>query len=1044
MKVLERIVASSRDLVDSLSRLDFQGMEEPCEACAYGKFRRAKVGTVGRLVPVASMGPGEKLHVDVSGKFKSEFYYDGHAYFYFLMVVDDFSRMTFVRLLEKKSHALAEFLDVMAVIELTTKNRLCAIRIDNGEIASSAVFAKYCSTRGITVESIVPHYPHMDGTAERAIGVVKMIARVIHFRAKFPPERWGYSILMANDLRNVRPSTASDNASPSQKYYRMTPEVSHFRVYGCRVLVPLLHNRSKADLSTVMTERVYVGPHSPSIIKCIDERVGLLSYHRFSDCVFYEHKFPYSDQPGVQSDQDEYDGFPEDLHTGAPREGELFQSEQDGYLRDSLEYRSKIGMDAFQSLPAAVLTRPRMLVQGEGSEGSDFHTSPEQAHVDEQNTSIVEPTSESRRITRSITSATDIDKNVKRVRFSEVDNLDVAGNEDDGGIEIVLPDVSDDESTDDVSDVTQFGNLVVNAQYDSCLPIVMSAVKVPEPSVLDVPEVKPVVGLPWDGKLPRSHAEALKTKNAQDWVKAEEKELENLSNHGTFEAVPIEDLPPGTEVLPTMAVYEVKDHPDLPVWQVSRFKVRLVARGDYQVWGVNFFDTYSPVIKIFTLLLLIAICAFNGILLYKCDVVGAYLNGLLDQLVYVKPPDFYPYKNTVWRLIKGLYGLKQAGRLWFMKLSGVLVELGYSQSSFDPCLWYRGTGASTVWIAFYVDDILIVCRPDLIESIVVELKSKVDLTYDGVCRYHLGIEILQSEDGYTFVHQSKYVQRVLSRFNMENCNGCQTPMEVSADYSPKREDEEPLDTSKFDFGSLIGSVMFLMIVSRPDIAVSVSLWARSLHAPTLRHWNGAKRILRYLKHTFDMGIVYFKKGSSEDNNMDVMSLVGLADASEPDASTSKAQSGWLYLFNNQSVVCWRSTKQKLVTVDQTASEHVALYECCLDCPWLLGLCEDLSCEVVSPVVVYSDNASLVSRVRNNKRTDGNKWMHRRFSKIYEMQAVDKVIDVRSIAGVDNPADMLTKPLPKPLFIKHRRRVGLQYLRVLKGESSMHALDNLAE
>ncbi|TPX69490.1 DNA-directed DNA polymerase [Chytriomyces confervae] len=503
-----------------------------------------------------------------------------------------------------------------------------------------------------------------------------------------------------------------------------------------------------------------------------------------------------------------------------------------------------------------------------------------------------------------------------------------------------------------------------------------------------------VVGQEWDGTILLCHSDIFKCENTQCWIDAENTELRNLENHKMYIEVPISEVPKDAEIIPRMEVYLAKNHKDLLPDVVEKYKVRILVRGDYQVYSVNFMDTYSPVIKMSTLRFLIAMCTWYGLGLFLADTVGAYLNGVLDIEVYVQPPSFYSKKDVVWLLVKGLYGLKQAGQLWYKFLCAILIELGYTISHAGPCMLWKHVNSYLIVIAFYVDDILICCPPSIIDSIIKSLRMKIDITYQGRCEYHLGLELDYAPDmSYTILHQTKY-------FKMQDS------MEVGADFKMRRDNEELLDLSVYDYNSLIGSLMYPCVVSRLDIAASVSLWSQNLHKPMLRYWNSAKQVLQYLKHTYDLGIVYY---CSPNPIPKEIFFIGLTDASEPDNESRKAQTGWVFKFMGKSAMTWKSNKQKLVTADQTAAEHVAFYEGALEAPHLLNLCQDLQIKVTTPIKMFSDNDAFVKLVRENRQIEATKWMNRLYWKVQELYA-EKTINCSHVAGVDNDSDMGTKAL----------------------------------
>jgi len=309
--------------------------------------------------------------------------------------------------------------------------------------------------------------------------------------------------------------------------------------------------------------------------------------------------------------------------------------------------------------------------------------------------------------------------------------------------------------------------------------------------------------------------------------------------------------PNDRKVIGVKWVYRTKLNPN---GSINKYKARLVVKGCSQVAGVDFGDTFAPVARHETIRLLAAISAQNGWTMYHMDVKSAFLNGTLQEEIYVEqPPGFIiaKHEGDVYKLHKALYGLKQAPRAWYSRIDSYFMQMGFKRSQNEATLYVKtnGNGAMII-VSLYVDDLLLT-RGD--EAEILEFKkcmlAEFEMTDLGEMNYFLGMEIQQEKRG-IFLTQRKYGIDILRKFKMENCNEVVTPLVVNEKLT-KMDGDGKADESHYR--SLVGSLLYLT-ATRPDLMYASSLLSRFMHAPSLTHLSVDKRILRYLKGTLDYGL----------------------------------------------------------------------------------------------------------------------------------------------------------------------------------------------
>lgn len=386
------------------------------------------------------------------------------------------------------------------------------------------------------------------------------------------------------------------------------------------------------------------------------------------------------------------------------------------------------------------------------------------------------------------------------------------------------------------------------------------------------------------------------------------------------------------------------------------------------------------------------------------DVTGAFLNGDLEETILMEPPQGLTVpRNTVCQLVKTLYGLKQSSREWNKKLTGVLQEFEMKKSTQDPCLFYKKSREKILFLTVYVDDILIFSESiDEIQKLHDHLTQSFELTSQGSPEWILGINIKRDkENGTITINQEKHVQALLDEFNMSNCNPVSTPMNPGIQFNSTKPCESP---SRYK--SLVGSLIYLSTVSRPDISSAVSILSRSLDTPTEEHQKAAKHLLRYLKGTQNLGIQF--RRSPELN------LECYADASfGSDSVDRKSTSGFLILLNG-SPVSWASKKQQTVSLSTMEAEYIAMSLAIQEVIWIKGLFSELQIPFTSPVTLHEDNQGAIALSKDPKYHARSKHIDIKHHFIRE-QIQNNIVNVIHCESSKMLADIMTKPLPKDKF-----------------------------
>src|SRR3954466_13245316 len=383
------------------------------------------------------------------------------------------------------------------------------------------------------------------------------------------------------------------------------------------------------------------------------------------------------------------------------------------------------------------------------------------------------------------------------------------------------------------------------------------------------------------------------------------------------------DLPDGFKAIECKWIYKKKIDMD---GNVHIHKSRLVAKGFQQVQGVDYDETFSPVAMLKSIWIILAIVAHFDFEIWQMDVKTAFLNGILTEDVYMMQPKGFVDPNNavkVCKLLKSIYGLKQASRSWEIRFDEVVKEFGFIKNEQEPCVYKKESGRALVFLILYVDDILLIGNDiPMLESVKTSLKNSFSMKDLGEAAYILGIKIYRDRSRRLIgLSQSTYIDKVLKRFSMEEAKKGFLPMshgiKLSKTQCPSTTDERER-MSRIPYASAIGSIMYAMICTRPDVSYALSVTSRYQADPGEGHWTAVNNILKYLRRTKDVLLVY--------GGEDELSVRGYIDASYlNDSDDSRSQSGYVFVMNG-GAVSWKSSKQDTVTSCSTKAEYIAASE----------------------------------------------------------------------------------------------------------------------
>ncbi|KAK3930023.1 Copia protein [Frankliniella fusca] len=493
-------------------------------------------------------------------------------------------------------------------------------------------------------------------------------------------------------------------------------------------------------------------------------------------------------------------------------------------------------------------------------------------------------------------------------------------------------------------------------------------------------------------------------KDKNKWMKAVNEELQALKENETWELV---SLPSHKKPINCKWVFTVKVD---AAGEVERYKARVVAKGCAQRAGIDYNETYAPVARITTVRVFLSLVNKNNLYVHQLDVKCAFLNGDLEEEIFMWPPQGLDVDgDIVCKLKKSLYGLKQAPKEWNKKFNECVKSFGFDQCLADRCIYVRKKDGDVVYLLLYVDDFLIASNnEELLHTIKNNLMLRFKMRDLGEALYFLGIKITRSTHG-LFLSQENYVKKIVQRFKMDTSSSVKTPLEPS----PNLDLSGAIIVKEKPYRELIGSLMYATMFTRPDICVAVNLFSQFQTNATEIQWKGLKRILRYLQGTPKLGIWF--KGNSHHP------LVLYVDADFANNPGRKSISGFVIEMFGDPVL-WATRKQNSVALSSTEAEFVSLATGVAELLWLKQLLKDLGVSVTEPIPVFEDNQPCIHALESWE-TKRLKHVDVKYNFVKDLHR-SKVINVKYIPTGEQKADIFTKGLPVELFNKHRINIGM--------------------
>ena len=518
---------------------------------------------------------------------------------------------------------------------------------------------------------------------------------------------------------------------------------------------------------------------------------------------------------------------------------------------------------------------------------------------------------------------------------------------------------------------------------------------------------------------PETFSQAISCNESELWYNAMKDELDSMKSNEVWDLV---ELPKGVQAIGCKWVYKTKRD---SLGNIERYKARLVAKGFTQKEGIDYTETFSPVSKKDSLRIILALVAHLDLELQQMDVKTTFLNGDLEEEVYMKQPEGFSYRegeHLVCKLKKSIHGLKQASHQWYYKFHGVITSFGFIENPMDQCIYQKVSGSKTCFLVLYVDDILLATNDKgMMHGVKQFLSKNFDMKDMGEASYVIGIKIHRDRSrGILGLSQETYINKILERFRMKDCSPSVAPImkgdKLSLNQCPKN-DLENESMKNIPYASVVGSLMYAQVCTRPDIACAVGVLGLYQSNPGVDHWRAAKKVMRYLQGTKDYMLMY-----KQTDNLD---LVGYSDADFAGCVDSrKSTSGYIFIMAG-GVVSWRSVKQTLIATSTMEAEFVSCFQATSQGVWLKSFIYGLKSfiSISRPLKIFCDNSAAVFLAKNNKSGSRSKHIDIKYLAIREHVKEKKVV-IEHISTELMIADPLTKGMPPMKFKDHVNRMGI--------------------
>ncbi|KAL3838972.1 hypothetical protein ACJIZ3_023563 [Penstemon smallii] len=940
-----------------------------CSACCQAKMHQLPYTPS----PHRSSAPLQLLFADVWGP--SPVLSRG-GYKYYLSIVDDFSRFCWCFPLKCKSDVVDTFLLFKKNIEILLNAKICALQSDwGGEFRS---LQKVLKVFGITHRISCPYAHSQNGTVERKHRHIVETGLALLSHSSLPTLYWSDAFLTAVYLINRLPSPSLKNLCPYEILFKRKPDYHFLKIFGCQCWPNLRpYNKNKINFRSIPC--LFLGYSSSHLgYLCFHIPTGRMYISR--DVLFDESTFPYSK---VQPNTKTYPAIiPAQLPFHIPTIPE-----------PNIKPGPSINNNPLQPPNLAHTLSPTIVPNGPAQSSTIHANNPAQSSHHSPS-----PINPSQDMTHSLPTTFTQESPIHSPNNSHLQNLNTTDPPNPSSFNC-SPSSSIQPPSTTTNTTSKPHPMATRSTTNSLRPKSRSDGTIPWP---------PPRAHLTTASVPEEPTSVPQASKYHEWRNAMQLEFDALMTTKTWTLVPPS---PNQNLIGCKWIFKTKFRSD---GSIDRRKARLVAKGYNQLEGLDYNETFSPVVKPTSIRLVLSIATSLNWQITQLDIQNAFLHGSIDESVFMsQPPGFiHPdYPTYVCKLNHALYGLKQAPRAWYEKLSSRLIELGFMVSKSDTSLFIYRRNNVILYILVYVDDIVLTgsCS-SAIETLTSLLSKNFPVRNLGGLHYFLGLECSRSSSG-LLISQKKYILDLLRRTNMADCKPINSPMATNTRHTA-------YDSPSFDnptlYRSVVGSLQYLLF-TRSDLAFSVNKVCQYMHSPRISHWQSVKRILRYLKCTADFGLLLRPSPNP--------CLAAFTDADWAGSLDDRKSTGGYCVFYGKNLISWSSKKQSTIARSSTEAEYKALALATCELLWLQSLMTELGIRSPAPPVLYCDNLGATYLSKNPILHSRTKHVDIDYHFVRDrIQA--KALRVSFLCSKDQLADILTKPLSYSRFSSLRTSLAV--------------------